>query len=180
VSAIQRTETDFAIETAFQEWKSVQALVWIMALRHSANRAWPHLWLLAVSQRNRPEHARGVGESDGESHRRADNAAGEGGRVDDAAIDGVRVDIVGGGDVEATVGIGSNRPGGIAKRATDVHVDIGPIYEHPCIVTAPGADYFGDRRRGRGGAGESREQEGQCEELRHTKRYASGGIEVKR
>ena len=59
----------------------------------SADRTRPHLRLLAVSQGNRAEHPRGVGECDREGHGPPGDPAGEHGRMSDSPIYRIRVDV---------------------------------------------------------------------------------------
>jgi hypothetical protein len=78
------------------------------------------------------------------------------GRMVDAAIHRIRVDIVGPRGFEPAIRVGVNRADGIAECATDVDVHVGVSDNQPRIVTAPCPDNFGDARRGRGGARENR------------------------
>src|SRR5437764_10363973 len=82
--------------------------------RNSADWARPHPRLLTIDKRYRSEHARSVGEADGESHRLADDSTGEAGGVGDSAIDRVRIDVVVAGSLESAIGIRLARPDGVA------------------------------------------------------------------
>src|SRR5205814_934993 len=122
--------------------------------RNSADWARSHSWLLTIDKRHRSEHARSVGEADGESHRLADDATGEGGGVGDSAIDRVCIDIVRPRSFEATIGIRLDRPDGVAESAADVDMDIGLVDDESGVLTTPRSGDLGDMSRGDGGAGE--------------------------
>src|SRR5207244_830358 len=89
-------------------------------------------------------------------------------RMQNAAIDWVSVDIVGARRFEPSIGVSADRASGIAERAPDVDVYIVAADDHSGVVATPRADDLGDRRRGRGGAGDRGEDCREEEDPRHT------------
>src|SRR2546425_5295066 len=114
------------------------------ALRHSprrlpADRARPHLRLLAELEPHRSERDRGVGERYSERHDVPVDRAGEPGRMVGPAGHWIERDVVAAGRVEAPLCIGHDRLLRITRGTTDMNVG-GRVERHQSgVVAAPRA-----------------------------------------
>jgi hypothetical protein len=97
----------------------------------------PHLWLLPFDEPRRPELNPIVGECDGDSELVPAYGTGESCRMNDAAIDGIRVDVISTGYIEVARGIRAYWRARVPKRASDVHVCRRITRDETGIVAAP-------------------------------------------
>ena len=90
--------------------------------RFPADRAWSHFRLLASCQCDRAVLSASVCKSDGECQLISIHGSHESRGMKDSAIDGMCIDVVFAGDVEASVGIGTYPGVRVTERATDVNM----------------------------------------------------------
>src|SRR6266550_7319128 len=102
-----------------------------------ANRTRPHPRFLAEKHLHRAERDRGIGERDRQRQTAPGYLADEPRRMQDAAVDRVRRDVLLAGHVEATVVVRNDPLMDVAVGAADVDVRAGIVRDQRRILTAP-------------------------------------------
>src|SRR3989454_1113547 len=103
----------------------------------AANRTRPHPRLLAVRQIDRTERHRRIGERDRQHHAAPAHSASEPRRMQDAAIDRMRRDVVLTGQVEPPLGVKNDLLMDVAVGAADMDVRAGVVRNQHRILATP-------------------------------------------